>query len=97
MAIDPSVRVGDILTLLLFTVGGLGFVWSMRGDIRMLARDVKAHGEKIENLQIVITTQAVQTQRMDDLDRRLEELRHWRGFINPNGEYDRHGPVNKNG
>ena len=61
----------------------------------MLARDVEAHGAKIESLQIIITAQAVQTQRMDDLDRRLEELRHWRGFIAPDGEYDRRGPVHK--
>ena len=93
MGIDPSIRVGDLLTFLGFTVVGLGFVWSMRGEIKLLARDVQAHGTKIEKLEAVITQLAVQDQRMTDLDRRIEELRHWRGFINGSGEYDRHGKV----
>jgi hypothetical protein len=59
----------------------------------MLARDVKAQGDKIEKLEVVITQLAVQDQRMTDLDRRIEELRHWRGFITPNGEYDRSGKI----
>ena len=91
--IDTSIRASDFITLLGFTVVGLGFVWSMRGDLKMLARDVQAHGAKIEKLEAVITQLAVQDQRIIDLDRRIEELRHWRGFINANGEYDRHGKV----
>lgn len=93
MSIDPSIRVGDILTLVVLTVGGLGFFWNMRGDLKMLAGQVQAHGVKIDKLEVVITQLAVQDQRMTDLDRRIEELRHWRGFIKPNGEYDRHGKV----
>ena len=104
MTIDPSIRIGDILTLLFFLLGGLGFAWSMRGDLKMLARDMQMQSKKIEkldnkieNLETIITTQAVQTQRMDDLSRRIEELRHWRGFINPDpnvdGLYDRYGKI----
>jgi hypothetical protein len=83
MTLEPTIRVGDFITLAAVLIGGLGFVWSMRGDLKMLARDVRAQGKEIEKLSIVITAQAVQTQRIDDLDRRLEELRHWRGFVNP--------------
>lgn len=86
MILEPTIRVGDLIILASLLVGGLGFVWSMRGDLKMLARDVRAQGREIEKLSIVVTAQAVQTQRLDDLDRRLEELRHWRGFINPNPE-----------
>ena len=93
MSIDPSIRAGDILTLLLVGIGGLGFLWSMRGELKMLAKDVRMHSQKIENLQTVITTLAVQNQRMNDLDRRIEELRHGRGFIKAdiNGVYERDG------
>jgi len=95
ITVDPSVRIGDILTLLFFFIGGLGFAWSMRGDLRMLARDMELQSKKIEKLETVITAQAVQTQRLDDLSRRIEELRHWRGFIDPDvdGLYDRHGKI----
>jgi hypothetical protein len=78
-----------------FLVGGAFFIWSMRSEVRMLARDVRTHSMKLDKLEVVITTLAVQTQRMNDIDRRVEELRHWRGFINPDGEYDRFGKIVK--
>ena len=81
MTIDPAIRVGDLITLAAFLLGGLSFAWSMRGDLKMLARDVRAHGQKIDKLETIITAQAVQDQRITDLDRRIEELRHGRGFI----------------
>lgn len=61
----------------------------------MLARDVKAQGHKIDKLETVITAQAVQDQRLTDLDRRIEELRHGRGFIqrDVNGFYGQGGKV----
>lgn len=61
----------------------------------MLARDVKAQGQKVDKLETVITAQAVQNQRITDLDRRIEELRHGRGFIQNDidGMYGRHGKV----
>ena len=95
MTIDPSIRIGDMLVLLFFLIGGLGFAWSMRGDLKMLARDMQLQSKKIEKLETVITAQAVQTQRIDDLDRRIEELRHGRGFIERDidGLYTRHGKI----
>lgn len=95
MNIDPAIRGGDLITLGAFLIGGLGFAWSMRGDIKMLVRDVKAHGHKIDKLETVITAQAVQDQRLADLDRRIEELRHGRGFIGRdiNGLYGVGGKV----
>lgn len=95
MSIDPAIRITDLITFGAFLIGGLGFAWSMRGDIKMLVRDVKAHGHKIDRLEIVITAQAVQDQRLGDLDRRIEELRHGRGFIqrDTNGLYGVGGKV----
>lgn len=81
MTFEPVIKVGDLLTLVLLTIGGLGFLWAMRGELRMLARDVRLQGEKIDKLEKVVTLQAVQDQRINDLDRRIEELRHGRGFI----------------
>src|SRR5229473_2945416 len=81
MTVDPSIRIGDILTLIFFLLGGLGFAWSMRGDLKMLARDMQLQSKKIEKLETIITAQAVQTQRMDELSRRIDELQHGRGFI----------------
>jgi len=81
MLFEPTVRVGDVLTLLALVVGGFGFLWAMRSDLRMLSKDVRLHSEKIEKLEAIVTKQAVQDQRLNDLDRRIEELRHGRGFV----------------
>ncbi len=86
------------MTLAAFLIGGLGFAWSMRGDLKMLARDVKNHGAKIDKLESILTAQAVQDQRITDLDRRIEELRHGRGFIQRdiNGFYGTEGKASLN-
>jgi cupin superfamily acireductone dioxygenase involved in methionine salvage len=95
MTIDPSVRIGDLITLVVISVGGLGFLWSLRGDLKMLARDVKMQGVKIEKLEAIIVKQAAQDERLNALDRRIDELRHWRGFVNQDvdGMYNRYGKV----
>ena len=95
MTIEPTIRVGDIATLIAFLIGGLGFVWSMRGDLKMLARDIEVQGQKIDKLEAVITAQAVQGQRLDDLDRRIEEMRHGHGFVGRSisGLYGEYGKV----
>lgn len=81
MPFDSTIRLGDILTLLAFLVSGLGFVWAMRGELRMMAKDVQRQGDRIEKLEAVITLQAVQDQRIINLEARIEELRHGRGFV----------------
>ncbi len=81
MPFDTTIRLADILTLLAFLGGGLSFAWSMRGDLRRRTGQVRTAQKKIEKLEAVITTQAVQDQRLIDLERRIEDLRHGRGFV----------------
>ena len=81
MTFEPVIKVSDLLTLVIVTIGGLAFLWAMRGEIKMLAKDVQLQGEKIQKLEAVIVQQAVATQRMDDLSRQIDELRHGKGFI----------------
>ena len=47
----------------------------------MLSRDVQAQGAKIDKLEEIITLQAVQNERINMLDRRLDDMAHGRGFI----------------
>jgi hypothetical protein len=78
-----------------FLVGGLGFLLSMRGELRMLSRDVLAQGRKLEQLETVITAQALQTQRIDYMERRVDDMQHGRGFVKAdiNGVYTRSGKI----
>jgi hypothetical protein len=38
---------------------------------------------------------AQQRSEIDRIWKLLEDLRHWKGFVNPDGEYDRRGIINK--
>jgi hypothetical protein len=55
----------------------------MRGELRVLSRDVRLQGQKIDKLEAIVTKQAVQDQRLFEMDRKIEEMRHGRGLIDP--------------
>lgn len=71
MTLDPAIRLGDIFVLVGFLFGGLGFIWAMRGEIKMLAKDVAAQGLKIDKLEAVITQQAVNETRMNHFEQKI--------------------------
>ena len=77
---ENTIKIGDIVTLLGFLLGGLGFIWALKWELKMLAGQVKSHGEEIKSMKEVITTMALATQRMDFLDKQIEDLRHGIGF-----------------
>ena len=80
MTFDPTIKASDLLTLVGFIVGSLWFVWTMRGELRMLAKTVENQGDEIKDLKKVVTAQALQTQRLDFLDQQLQDLRNGIGF-----------------
>jgi len=59
----------------------------------MLTRDMQQQSKKLDKLETVITAQAVQTQRMDELSRRIDDLQHGRGFVEVDGLYGRSGKI----
>ena len=81
MTIEPVVKIGDLFTLIGFLVIGLGIIWTMKGELKMLSRDVQSQGLKIDKLEQIVTTQAVQNERMNMFDRRLDDMAHGRGFV----------------
>jgi hypothetical protein len=88
MTFEPTIKVGDLLTVVAILLGGLGFLWTMRGELNMLAQklqlqseDLRMQSTKLEKLAEVITLQAVQSERLNQMDRRIEDLRHGRGFV----------------
>jgi hypothetical protein len=80
MTFEPP-RFGDFLTVIGFVIVGLGIIWAMKGELKMLSRDVQAQGVKIDKLEEILTVQAVQNERLNMLDRRLNELAHGKGFV----------------
>lgn len=64
-----------------FVVSGVGFVYAMRGDIKMLALTVEKQGEDVKDMKQVITAQALHDQKLTMLTKTVEELRRGIGWI----------------
>lgn len=77
---EPSIKVGDIITLAGFLLGGLGFIWALKWELRMLSQTVVSQGEEIKSIKEVVAAMALAHQRMDFLDRQVEDLRNGVGF-----------------
>jgi DNA repair ATPase RecN len=88
--IDYSISIGNIITI--FTVVGsvMALLYNMKGDITIVKHDIhylqeshKALTEAFAQLGKVLTQVAVQDQRINMLEKRLDELAHGKGIVNP--------------
>lgn len=79
---DASI-VSALVNLLGFMVGGIAMAVTVRNNVIALQKDVAKLTTDIGKLNEVVTQLAVQSERIDMLDRRYEELRHGEGFTFP--------------
>lgn len=86
--IDYTISLGNIITI--FTVVGsvMALLYSMKGDITIVKHDIhylqeshRALTEAFAQLGRVLTQVAVQDQRINMLEKRLDELAHGDGII----------------
>lgn len=91
VGIDWTIKFGDVLTMAVIALGGLGFLYTMRGKVDGLSTDVSKISvsfqkmqEKMTELATAVATIAVAEQkisavnaRVDDEKREGEEFRHW--------------------
>ncbi len=90
MVIDWTISIGNIITMALAAIGAIGAFYALRADIRILRHDMKnvqtrqeALGETMESISSTLTTVAVQNERLNQLSKTIEEMRHGQGFVNP--------------
>ena len=64
------------------------FVHNMKTEIKLLAKDITLQNTKIDNqaqqinqIGQILTAQAVASERMNNLDKQIQDLRAGRGFI----------------
>lgn len=83
-----SLKASDYIQIVVFVIGGFGFVWTMKAEIKMLARDIVLQGQRIDNqstkieqLTVLLRDQAVMNERMNNFDRQMDDIRHGRGFV----------------
>lgn len=91
--IDWNVRIGDILVVL--SLAGTCIFYAFRSgrfaeSIITMQREIRELKEVAKSLAVIITQQAVQTVRLDSqgerlniMDKRVEDLRRGDGFILP--------------
>lgn len=87
--VENTITLGNLLTI--FSVFGsvATFIWSMKSDIGIVKRDIdylqqshKALTEAFNQLGKILTQVAVQDQRINMLEKRVEELSHGKGYVN---------------
>jgi hypothetical protein len=71
VSFDWQINLGNLLTILAFIIGGLGFVWTMRSQIDSLAGRAGAMEAELKKLGDILINQGVQNERMNALDYRL--------------------------
>jgi len=86
--IDWTVSLGNIITILTVIASVIGLVYNMKSDIVLLQNDV-THLEKAQqtmteafsNMGKVLTTVAVQDNRLTMIEKKLDELSHGKGYV----------------
>jgi hypothetical protein len=66
-----SINLGNLLTILSFLLGGLAFVWSMKGDLQISSLRLTNIETEITELRKVVVTMARQEERINAMDERI--------------------------
>lgn len=87
--IEYSVSLGNILTIITVIGSVVTLVYNMKTDISLIKNDVfhlqKSHEaltEAFSQLGKILTSVAVQDNRLTMIEKRLDELSHGKGFVN---------------
>ena len=88
MTFDATINLGHILTFLGFAFGGLGVIWALKSDVRLLTKELETMTKRLGGLETkwekvadALTALAVQEVRLNAMDRRMDDLQHGRGFV----------------
>ncbi len=86
--IEYTISIGNILTILGVVGSTMALLYSMKGDIVIVKHDIhylqesqKALTEAFSSLGRVLTQVAVQDNRINMMERRVDELAHGDGYI----------------
>jgi len=86
--IDYSISIGNIVTILTVVGSVMAVIYNMKGDIVIVKHDIhylqqshKALTEAFTQLGKVLTQVAVQDQRVNMIEKRLDEMAHGHGFV----------------
>lgn len=82
--IENSISLGNIATIISVVTSTAAFIWTMRGDINLVKKDIQhlqkaqeALTEAFGQLGKILTSVAVQDTRINMIEKRLNEIAHF--------------------
>lgn len=88
---ENSITLGNLLTIFSVLGSVTAFIWSMKAEIGIVKRDIdylqqshKALTEAFNQLGKILTQVAVQDQRINMPEKRVDELSHGKGYVKEN-------------
>jgi hypothetical protein len=88
MILEYTITIGSILQTVVYTAAAVAFFYAMRTDINILKHDMrnlqdnqKAMTEAFSQMGRVLTSIAVQDNRIIMLEKYIDELRHGKGLV----------------
>lgn len=86
--IDYSISIGNILTLIGVFGSTIALLYSMKGDITIVKHDIhylqeglRGLTEAFTQLGKVLTQVAVQDNRINMIEKKIDEMAHGQGFV----------------
>lgn len=87
-SIEPTITWGTIIQTIALLAGFLG-AWlkiqadllTVKGDVKSLQSSSDSFSRALQQLSVVLTQVAVQDNRLVNMEKRLDELAHGKGFI----------------
>ena len=73
--LDLTIRLGDILTVIVIGCGGLLFLYTMRADLRILSSRVQNVEGKLGLITEILVKQAGHDARLDTVERDIREIK----------------------
>ncbi len=81
--VEMTISLGNLLTILAFLIGGVGFVYTIRSDVRAQGDRLDAVEHELQKLSDILIALGRQDERLNAMDRRIDDMRRGEGFIVP--------------
>jgi TolA-binding protein len=78
---DGSVNLGQILTLVGFSATLLGAAYVVREQVKQLGHRMVSVEAELKKMTDVMVQLGRQDERLNSMDRRIDDLQHGRGFV----------------
>lgn len=87
--IEQTITIGNIIEIGVFALTGIAFVVRQNTNINYMKKELTSMQTEIKSLSGVVTLMAVATNRIENVEQDIRELKHGRGFVKEAWEKDK--------